>query len=203
MTIPPLPDRKYPCILADPPWSFETWGRHTGRRHADTHYPVMSFDDICAVPVGDLAEETACLFLWVTQWLTPIHLKHLEEAWGFTHRTKAFCWVKLSKHGLLHWGMGYATRQGVEDCLMWVRGDRSLVVAHDVHQVIVAPVREHSRKPDEQYDRIERLLGMQEPGGKIELFARQTWPGWTTWGSETDRFVVGRGDGEPTPTLPI
>lgn len=57
-----------------------------------------------------------------------------------------------------------------------------------VHQDIIAPVREHSRKPDEQYDRIERLLGLTEPGDKIELFARQSWPGWDSWGLETGRF---------------
>jgi N6-adenosine-specific RNA methylase IME4 len=187
----PMPDQKYSCILADPPWRFETWGKHTGNRHADTHYPTMGFDEILAVPMGEYAAETCALFLWVTQWLTPTHLLALEDAWGFKHKTKAFAWVKLSKTGLMHWGMGTATRQGSEDCLLWTRGDRSLVVAHDVHQVIVAPVREHSRKPDEQYDRIERLLGMQAPGGKLEMFARQSWPGWDTWGNETEKFEVG------------
>jgi N6-adenosine-specific RNA methylase IME4 len=185
---PPFPPARYKCILADPPWHYRTRGKHSGKRHADVHYPTMSLADIAALPVGDLAAEDCALFLWVTQWLTPDDVAFVLREWGFTYKTLGFVWVKLSRHGLLHWGMGHSTRQGTEQCVMATRG-RSLVVAHDVHQVITAPVREHSRKPDETYFRIERLLGLADPGDKIELFARQPWHGWDAWGMETGKFA--------------
>lgn len=184
---PPFPTTTYPCILADPPWHYCTRGKHSGGRHASVHYQTMTLPEIMALPVGDVAADDCSLFLWVTQWLTPKSVNAVLDAWGFEYKTIALVWVKTTGQGLLHWGMGHSTRNGAELCIQATRG-RSLVVAHDVHQVIVAPVREHSRKPDEQYDRIERLLGMQEPGRKLELFARQTWPGWDCWGLETGKF---------------
>lgn len=184
------PESTYKCILADPPWHYRTRGKHSGGRHASTHYPTMSVSEIAAVPVGDLAADDCALFLWTVQWLPPRDVEIILDAWAFDYKTIAFVWVKLTtKSGLLHWGMGHSTRNGAEFCLLATRG-RSLIAAKDVHQVIVAPVREHSRKPDETYDRIERLLALQEPGDKIELFARQSWPGWEAWGIETTRFAL-------------
>jgi N6-adenosine-specific RNA methylase IME4 len=79
--------------------------------------------------------------------------------------------------------MGYYTRQQTELCLLATRG-KPAVRDRGVRQLIIAPRREHSRKPDEQYERIERLVD----GPYLEMFARQKWPGWDSWGNEVEKF---------------
>ena len=108
------------------------------------------------------------------------------EAWGFTYKTIGFSWVKSNKNGEgFKIGMGFYTRANVELCLLGVRG-KMPVMARDVRQVIYAPPREHSRKPDEVYERIERLY----PGmSYLELFARQRWQGWSAWGNEVNSDI--------------
>jgi N6-adenosine-specific RNA methylase IME4 len=122
-------------------------------------------------------------------------------SWGFTYKTAAFVWVKTTRNAEvvtlagegLHWGMGYATRSNTEPCLLATRG-APLRLAANVHQVIMAPVGEHSAKPDEAYRRIERLY----PGPYLELFARRPREGWTTWGDELPPLSMDcRGDEAP------
>ena len=111
------------------------------------------------------------------------------EAWGFTYKTCAFCWNKGNTLPLFpddfrdKMGLGYWTRANSEVCLLATRGKPKRLNA-DVRQIIQAPLREHSRKPDEVYSRIERLVA----GPYLELFARQAWPGWDSWGNETEKF---------------
>lgn len=107
-------------------------------------------------------------------------------AWGFAYSGTAFVWAKLnpSGHGF-HMGMGFTTRKNVELCLLGRRG-RPKIRNHDVRELITARRREHSRKPDEQYERIERLCD----GPYLELFARQQWPGWIALGDEVERFTT-------------
>lgn len=103
------------------------------------------------------------------------------EAWGFTYKTVAFVWVKQNrKTPSLFWGLGHWTRANVELCLLATRGSPKRKSAA-VHQVIVSPVEEHSKKPDAVRERIISLLGEQP---RVELFARQTTPGWDVWGNE-------------------
>lgn len=185
----------YRIILADPPWRFDhTVGRgaivsmQSGRelpprRIAARHYAgTLSIAEICALPVRDLADKNAALFLWVTM----AHLPNafaVMEAWGFHYRTTAFTWVKLNRNGTPFMGVGNYTRANAELCLLGLRGQPKRV-ARDVPQALLSRRRQHSRKPDEQYDRIMRLFD----GPYLELFARQQWPGWDVWGNQTGLF---------------
>jgi N6-adenosine-specific RNA methylase IME4 len=185
----------YSTILADPPWRYEVWSRDTGLgRSAEAHYPTMQIADLMALPVGSLAAPDACLFLWVT-WPTLLDGLALGQAWGFAYKTCAFCWAKTNVRAVDRWatvddeanwfmGMGYWTRANTETCLLFTRGKPHRRAAN-VRQLIVAPVQEHSRKPDAQYERIEELVA----GPYVELFARRTRPGWACWGNEVDSTV--------------
>jgi N6-adenosine-specific RNA methylase IME4 len=171
----------YDVILADPPWAFEVWNRDTGNgRSAESHYPTMSLDAICSLPVADLAADNCALFLWAV-WPSIFDAQKVIEAWGFAFKTLGFEWVKLTESGMgFHIGMGYYTRANPEPCLLAVRGSMPVAV-HDERNLIVSPVRRHSQKPDEQYRKIERLY----PGRRyLELFARRKRAGWDAWGNE-------------------
>jgi N6-adenosine-specific RNA methylase IME4 len=165
---------KYGAILIDPPWDFQVWSdKGKGRSPA---YATMSFENLFSLDVADRAAPDCALFLWAVD----SHLQTaltLIDAWGFIYKTIAFVWVKPSI------GLGYWSRKEAEVCLMATRGKPKRVNA-DVRQVIQAPRRQHSRKPDEIYTRIERLVG----GAYLEMFARQRWPGWDQWGDQTDKF---------------
>jgi len=186
---------KYGAILADPPWQFKAWSDKGKGRAAEQHYDCMIYDDLCALPMIEWAADDCALFLWVTD---PMLLKALQlvEAWGFRYKTVAFYWVKLNKlmnvksypgvaYGEAEYftGLGYWTRANPEMCLLATRGHPKRM-AKDVCRLIVAPRREHSRKPDEIYERIERLVS----GPYLELFSRHRRPGWDQWGLEPDKF---------------
>jgi N6-adenosine-specific RNA methylase IME4 len=194
-----LEPRSYGCICADPPWLYKT---HTEQvadlsRGAMKHYSVMGLKDIIALPVRDLAAKDCHLFIWTTG----PHLKatfDVIRAWGFAYSGVAFTWVKLkrshktdqlrflpSAESDLHVGLGYTTRKNAEFCLLARRGNARRV-AKDVREIIMAPVREHSRKPEEFRDRVERYVG---PDVRIcELFARSTRENWASWGNETQKY---------------
>jgi N6-adenosine-specific RNA methylase IME4 len=172
----PFPsDRRYAVLYADPPWHFEVYNEESGvERAAGNHYPTMSLDEICALPVLSLASPDAALFMWTT-------VPHLREsfdvlvAWGFEYKTN-IVWVKDKI------GLGYFVRNQHELLLVATRGDMpSPSPANRPPSVIHAPRREHSRKPDEAYELIERMYP-ELP--KIELFARQARAGWAAWGNE-------------------
>ena len=181
-----LEQKKYQIIYADPPWRFRAFSPKGNKRSAERHYRTMSVDAIRALPVGDLAADDCILFLWVTM---PCLLDGISvlNAWGFDYKTAAFVWVKKNRRSdSLFWGMGYWTRSNAEICLLATKGKpRRLSAA--VHQVIVSPVEEHSRKPAEARDRIIQLAG-DVP--RIELFARQKAPGWDVWGNEVESDIT-------------
>ena len=174
--------KKYSVILADPPWAYRVWSKKGIGRTAENHYPTMSIEDIRALPVGDLADDNCALFLWVT--FPQLHEAFsLIESWGFTYKTAAFVWVKQNrKLPSLFWGLGYWTRANAEVCLLATRGSPKRLSAA-VHQVILSPVEQHSKKPDEVRERIVTLMG-DVP--RVELFARQQSPGWDVWGNEVE-----------------
>jgi N6-adenosine-specific RNA methylase IME4 len=187
----------YRCILADPPWAFRTFSGEnmTPHRCAEDHYRTMELDELKALPVGDVAAADCALFMWTVG-------SHLEEtidlarAWGFKFKTDAFYWAKQRLIGAdqidlftgdiaePRMGFGYWTRKQVEPCWLFTRGNPKRL-SKGVRQLIVEPRREHSRKPDGQYDRIEALVD----GPRLELFARHQRPGWDAWGNQTDKFV--------------
>lgn len=191
----PFPDRKYGVILADPPWSYQTWSAKGTGRSAEQHYPTQSADWIASLPVGELAAADCALFLWAT-WPTLLDALRCVESWGFAYKTCAFLWTKLARAQAnsfapkYHIGLGHWSRANTEPCLLATRGHPHRK-AKDVRQLIVAPVRRHSQKPDEQHDRIERLVD----GPYIELFARQRREGWDGWGLDyPDALGAGRLD---------
>lgn len=134
------------------------------------------------MPVADLAAKDSALFLWATFPQLPEALR-LIQAWGFTFKTVAFVWLKLNKKSpTWFYGLGYWTRGNAEICLLAKRGKpkrRSV----GVHQFIISPVEEHSKKPDVTRDKIIELAGDLT---RVELFARQKTPGWDVWGNEVD-----------------
>jgi len=174
----------YKAILADPPWRFEARSEKGEDRNASQHYPVMSTDDIRRLAVGSLGDEDSILFLWAT-WPMIEDAFEIIKAWGYKYKTVGFVWVKTNKQALgLFTGLGYWTRSNTEPCLLATKGSPKRK-AKDVHQVILAPVSEHSKKPAEQYLRIERLVD----GPYLELFARNKRPGWHVWGNQVQSDI--------------
>jgi N6-adenosine-specific RNA methylase IME4 len=183
-----LPWGEFAAICADPPWRYVTWSEKNQTRSAAQHYGVMTIDDICALPVADLAARDAALFLWAVNPMLP-HALRVMEAWGFKFSTMAFTWAKTTTKTEWSWapkwhmGLGHWTRSNVEIVLLGTRG-KPKRVSRAVRQLIMAPRREHSRKPDEFYASVERLV----PGPYLDLFSRQTRPGWSQWGKEQTKF---------------
>lgn len=177
---------KYDVILADPPWQDpHRWGRNTGTRTADSHYDTMTLRDICDMPVAQLADENCVLFMWIT-WPCVIWAREVMDAWGFDYRTLAWVWVKAKENGMgFHFGMGNYTRSNSEPCLLAVRGSMP-VATHDISALIYSPVREHSRKPDEQYTKIDRLYPNTR---RLELFARHQREGWDVFGNQVANSI--------------
>lgn len=184
-----LPRNHFSAVLCDPPWKFKSW-TPKGGGHGLPEYPTMHWTDLASLPVKTLCTDDAVMFMWIT-WP---HLKdalRLLEAWGFEYKTCAFSWIKANASQIdmfrddsdVQVGMGYWTRANSEVCLLAVRGKPKRLNA-DVRQGIVEPRREHSRKPDCVYGRIERLVA----GPYLELFARNEREGWTSWGNQTDKF---------------
>lgn len=181
-----LDRNRYGVILADPPWRFEVYSEKGEGR--SPKYARMTLDDVQALPVADLAAPDCVLLLWVVNPMLP-HGLEVMRAWGFTFKTIAFCWAKTTKRSWATWtpnfhmGLGYWSRQNIELCLLGTRG-RPKRTGKGVRQLMVEPLREHSRKPDETFRRIEALV----PGPYCELFSRQPRPGWDTWGLEREKF---------------
>jgi N6-adenosine-specific RNA methylase IME4 len=168
---------KYACIAADPPWNFDPrvgQGRSQTRplRSVIRHYSTLSLDAIKALPVADLAARDSALFLWTTDVQLPGALE-VMTAWGFKFATVAFHWAKTHKSGKFVTGCGWWTRANVEICLLGTRGSPKRLDA-SVKRLLIADRREHSRKPDEAYAAMQRLVA----GPYLELFARTVRPGW-------------------------
>jgi N6-adenosine-specific RNA methylase IME4/ParB-like chromosome segregation protein Spo0J len=168
-------------VYADPPWPFETWSEGGKGRSADNHYNTVPIEEIVGLPVAALSAENAVLLLWCT-WPHVALGSHVAviRAWGFEPKTAGFLWVKQNRGGEgLHTGMGYWSRANSEVCLLATKGSPKRI-GEDVHQVVLAPVGEHSAKPEEVRRRIERLA----EGPYLELYGRRRVEGWTVWGNE-------------------
>lgn len=174
----------FQTVLADPPWRFTNrTGKVAPEHRRLLRYETMTTEEICALPVRALTVEPAHLYLWVPNALLPEGLKVLE-AWGFEYKAN-LVWHKIRKDGGSDGrGVGFYFRNVTELILFGVRGKnaRTLPPARSQVNMIQSRKREHSRKPDEQYELIERC----SPGPYLELFARGTRPGWTYWGKQAD-----------------
>lgn len=185
-----LPRQHFGCISADPPWSYKTYSDKGQTRSASTHYSVMSLDDIKALPVADLAAKDCVLLMWAIKPMLP-HALDVMNAWGFRYSTIGFSWAKTTRSTSWSWapkwhmGMGHWSRGNVEICLLGTRG-KPKRIEKGVRELIVASVREHSRKPDEYLPAVERLCS----GPYIELFSRTSRKNWSAWGNQTGLFDV-------------
>lgn len=193
MEYTPLPDKKYQIIYADPPWTFSSRLRTSKKDKSgkfmfykpDTtpgmRYDTQSGEWIKSLPVRDISDTDAILFMWTTD-------AHLELAievinsWGFTYKTIGFIWNKKEKSGKQVCYMGAWTTKGSEICLLATKGKiHEKIKSHKVRQLVEAERRGHSQKPDIIRDKIVELMGDLP---RIELFAREKTEGWDVWGNE-------------------
>jgi N6-adenosine-specific RNA methylase IME4 len=176
-----LPRADYGAVLADPPWRFRTWSAKGRDRCPDTrHYQTMSLEEIAALRVDRYCAKDAALFLWSVPFMLPQALR-IGEAWGFTYKTRGFCWVKRGRRGGFPIGLGYWTRGNPEDCLMFTRG-KPKRLARDIPELVISERRRHSQKPNQVRGMIQLLV----TGPYLELFARDRAPGWDAWGDQLD-----------------
>ena len=142
----------------------------------------MSVDELCALPVESLAAKDCLLFLWAMFPMLPEALR-LIKAWGFSFKTVAFVWLKQNrKSPTWFYGLGRWTRGNAEICLLAKCGNPKRHSA-SVHQFIISPIEQHSKKPDVTRDKIVELAGDLP---RVELFTRQKIPGWDVWGNEVE-----------------
>lgn len=168
--------RKYNIIYADPPWLY--W--ESGNKNQSLHYTTMSIEEICSLPVKNIADENCVLFLWVTYPILEEAFKVIRQ-WGFTYSTCAFVWVKKNRQKDTPFvGCGAWTRANSELCLLATKGNTTRLDA-SISQVVESPIEEHSKKPDCVRELITRLVG-ELP--RVELFCRNPADGWDVWGNE-------------------
>jgi N6-adenosine-specific RNA methylase IME4 len=176
--------RRFGTILADPPWQFQNrTGKVAPEHRRLSRYPTMSLDDICGLPVESAAANTAHLYLWTPNALLPDALK-VMEGWGFQYKTNLI-WHKIRKDGGSDGrGVGFYFRNVTELLLFGTRGRNARTLDPGRRQVNMMEVRkrEHSRKPDEQYELIESC----SVGPYLELFGRGPRKDWTVWGNQAD-----------------
>lgn len=204
----PIVDGGWACVEADVPWKYENWTNpetdeeKRASRAAERHYDTMTLDQIAAMPVKDIVAPDAHLWFWVPSPFLVIgaHIP-IMKSWGFRPSSSGLFWIKLlrgmeaaqyqlmtldelMKLIVVNTGLGKTTRKNVEICILGRRGNPKRL-ENDVHEVIISPRRQHSRKPEEAYERIERYC----PGPRLQIFGRQGRAGWTVWGNEAGKFA--------------
>jgi N6-adenosine-specific RNA methylase IME4 len=179
-----LAERQFKTILADPPWQFQNkTGKVAPEHRRLSRYATMTLDEICSLPVANLAAPVAHLYLWCPNALLPDGLR-VMAAWGFTYKAN-IVWHKVRNDGGSDGrGVGFYFRNVTELILFGTRGKNARTLAPGRRQVnyLASRKREHSRKPDEQYALIESC----SPGPYLELFSRGVRPGWVAWGDQAE-----------------
>lgn len=184
---PPLPERPhggFRALLLDPPWRFALYSDLGDEKSPQAQYACMDLDALKALPVERLAASNSACFMWATFPMLPEALE-LMAAFGFAYKTGG-AWGKQSSTGRkLAFGTGYIFRSAAELLLVGTRGEPKWLSKSE-RNLWLAPIREHSRKPDEIHGMIERMT----PGPRLELFARAPRPGWVCWGNEVQKFAA-------------
>jgi N6-adenosine-specific RNA methylase IME4 len=197
-----LPRRGFHLVLADPPWKFDTWSASGGNRAAARHYPVMEDEEIIGFghriglvnqvedgvgrPIVGICARDCWLAMWATFSKLKVALAAME-AWGFV-QVSGGSWGKMTLDGSRpRIGTGYTYRDSVEPWLLGKRGSPD-VLGHGTSNLILAPRREHSRKPTQMMADIERTF----PGPYLELFATERRRGWHSWGNQLGKYEVAR-----------
>lgn len=177
---------RFGTILADPPWQFQNrTGKMAPEHKRLSRYPTMTLDALCDLPVEAVADARAHLYLWVPNALLPEGLKVMEH-WGFKYKSNLI-WYKVRKDGGPdRRGVGFYFRNVTEILLFGVRGKdvRTLDPGRSQENIIATQKREHSRKPDEQYDLIEACSW----GPRLEMFARGPRQNWIVWGNQSEDY---------------
>ncbi|MEO1167120.1 MAG: MT-A70 family methyltransferase [Pseudomonadota bacterium] len=178
-------DTQFGTILADPPWQFQNrTGKVAPEHRRLNRYSTMRLEEICELPVSDIAADPSHLYLWVPNALLPDGLR-VMDAWGFRYVSNII-WEKVRKDGGPDGrGVGFYFRNVTEVLLFGVRGKKARTLGPGRSQVniIRSRKREHSRKPDEQYQIIEECSW----GPRLEMFSRGERRGWTVWGNQADK----------------
>lgn len=173
----------YKVIYADPAWLFNNWSHKGANRGALKHYPCMTTELIAKLPVASLTAENSVLFMW-SCWPLIFDAKKVIEGWGFEYSGLAWEWIKKNPDtGKYSFGGGYGTRKNLEPCLLATKGNPKIKTRSE-RDFLYAPRREHSRKPEEAYEKIERMFD----GPYMELNSRTDRDGWDSWGNETGKF---------------
>lgn len=199
------PSGGFKVILADPPWPWNAFSPNGMGKSPEQHYDTMPVDEIAKLQVDFLASKDCALFIWCT-WPMMSRWMDVINGWGFEYASLAWEWLKFNPETEKYsFGPGYGTRKNVEPCLLATRGNpsikkdveffgnvqvaegsrsvRDFIISHPL-DAIRAQRREHSRKPDEQYNRIETLFD----GPYCEIFSRSGRAGWTSIGNEVGKF---------------
>lgn len=175
---------KFATVMADPPWRFTNRTGKVAPEHKRlARYPTMDLDEICNLPVAEHLQDRAHCYLWVPNALLPEGLQVLN-AWGFDYKSN-IVWHKIRKDGGSDGrGVGFYFRNVTEILLFGTRGKnaRTLQLGRTQVNMIATRKREHSRKPDEQYDLIEGCSW----GPYLELFGRGRRKKWTVWGNQAE-----------------
>ena len=173
----------YDVIVADPAWRFQTYSaKGKLKKSAECHYATMTLEQIKALPVADLAAPDCALFLWAT---APMLREAIEvmDAWGFEYKSHGI-WGKVTVRGRLAFGTGYRIRNSHEPWLIGTRGKPKNTKGE--RSLLMAPLRDHSRKPEEFYAMVERWMPNAR---RLDLFSRTDRPTWSSWGNQTGLFT--------------
>lgn len=181
------PDRQYDVILIDPPWEYY------GNNIKGNDYLSMCDTEIAMLPMRHLLRKNGVLFLWATCPRLDLAIKVIRH-WKLNYRGVAFNWIKVHRKTLqpMHGGHGVkatTTKPQSELVLVATHRDkgRPMPLANEcVGQLVFAPRREASRKPDEVRDRIEEMYPF---ASRLEMFAREETYGWDSWGFEVGKFI--------------
>ncbi len=183
-----LPGR-YGTILIDPPWRFANRTGKVAPEHRRLHrYQTMSFEEIAALPLPEVAKPQSHLYLWCPNALL-LEALTIMKKWGFTYKTN-IVWLKVRKDGGPDGrGVGFYFRNVTELLLFGIKGKlRTLAPGRSQVNIIISRKEEHSKKPESVYDLVRRC----SPGPFLELFARQKVAGWTQWGDELETYPQNR-----------
>lgn len=178
---------KFSTILADPPWRFTNRTGKVAPEHTRLNrYSTLDLNQICSLPVDQVVRSPAHLYLWVPNALLKEGLK-VMEAWGFEYKTNLI-WHKIRKDGGPDGrGVGFYFRNTTEILLFGIRGSlRTKKAGRTQVNIIRSMKREHSRKPDEIYDIIEKC----SPGPFLELFGRGSKENWVVWGDQAEEYKI-------------
>lgn len=174
----------FDVISADPPWEYELYSEAGNQKAASAQYETMPLREIMALPVGYLARGDCLLLLWGCGWMPPADRQAVMESWGFTYKSE-LAWRKTTRRGKVRMGPGYRVRTMHEPIYLGVMGNPQHKAFPSFFDGVA---REHSRKPEEFYDLVNRV----SPNSvKLDLFSRQSRPGWSNWGKESTKFDAG------------